>query len=381
MKVLLVGRPQLAIRGGGDKVVILKTQEYLEKLGVDAQVTYDVYPDYRGFDIAHLFTLSTWQAAKKAHEYGIPFVVSTIYWDPSEAENWILSQKPLLLQLARKTLSFSRGIWNLISLLRNTLTMSQGSLSKIRKAWQVSWARYQIVKNELARKKQVLEWASCLTPSSETEMRHIEEKFGGTYPYVVVYHGVEPWFGEGNDDAFVKRYGIRDFVLSISATFGYRKNQLSLIRALKGTGLPLVIIAGAHSMAEKSYFKKCRKEANSLVHFLPVMPRHELVSAYKAAKVFALPSLYDHPGLVYLEAAAAGCNVVATSIGSAKEYLGDLAWYCNPYEIESIREAVLKAYESPKRKELQEHVLQNFTWQRAAERTLDVYHKVLNGEL
>ncbi|HOP59814.1 MAG TPA: glycosyltransferase family 4 protein [Candidatus Saccharicenans sp.] len=379
MKVLLVGRPQLAIRGGGDKVVILKTQEYLRKLGNDARVTYDISPDYRGFDIAHLFTLSTWHAAKKAREYGIPYVLSTIYWDPSEAEAWVLSQKSASLKLLRRILSINDSLWNLVSLLRSARRLSGANLSGVRKAWQVSWSNYQIKKEEFLRSRQVLEWASYLTPSSGIEMKHVEHKFGGSYPYTVVPHGVESWFAEGNDEEFIKRHKMKDFVLCVSATFGYRKNQLSLIRALKGTGLPLVIIAGAYSRAERRYYKKCRREADSSVKFVPPIPREELPSAYKAAQVFALPSLFETPGLVCLEASAAGCNVVGTAVGSAKEYLGQFGWYCNPYDVTSIKQAVLEAYNSPKRKETQEYVLKNFTWERAAKLTLEVYHKVLNG--
>ena len=117
------------------------------------------------------------------------------------------------------------------------------------------------------------------------------------------------------------------------------------------------------------------------MHFLETMSQKELASAMKAARVFAMPSLFETPGLVYLEAAAAGCNVVATQVGSAKEYLGDCAWYCNPYEIYSIKEAVLKAYSSPKTGSAQRRVLKYFTWERAAKLTLEVYQEVLRGAL
>jgi len=379
MRVLLVGRPQLALGGGGDKVALLKTQEYLKKIGVNAEITYDITPDYRDYDIAHLFTLSTWYAAKKARQFGIPYVLSTIYWDSSEAEAWVLKQKPWLIRLTRYLLAKNKSIWNLFNLFRNTARLTRCPLAKLPQALHISLAGYMLHYEELQHRRQILEWASCLTPSSEIEMRHIHEKFGGTYPYVVVHHGVEPWFGTGNAEEFIRLYNLQDFVLCVSGSLNYRKNQLSLIRALNGMDIPLVIVAGAFSRAEQSYFNKCKKEANANVYFLPLMPREKLASAYKAARVFALPSLYDHPGLVYLEAAAAGCNVVATEIGSAREYLGEFAWYCNPYDIDSIRRAVLEAYQAPKKGKAQHHVLQNFTWERAAQLTLNVYKMVLEG--
>jgi len=379
MRVLLVGRPQLALRGGGDKVVLLKTQEYLRKIGVDVQITYDITPDYRGYDIAHLFTLSTWHAAKRAYQFRIPFVVSTIYWDSSDAEAWILSQKPWLIRLIRSLLAKNKGIWNLLNLVRNTLELRRGSLAKLPQSLRVSLAGYALHSDELKHRRQILEWASCLTPSSEIEMRHIEQKFGGTYRYIVVPHGVEPWFATASPDDFIKMHNMQDFVLCVSVSMNYRKNQLSLIKALKGTGIPLVLIGGVFSKAEHDYFKKCKKEADTNVYFLPLMPQKKLASAYKAARVFALPSLYETPGLVYLEAAVAGCNIVATEIGSAQEYFGDLAWYCDPYDVESIRRAVLDAYHAPRTGKVQQHVLQNFTWERAVRLTSDVYKMVLEG--
>jgi hypothetical protein len=113
------------------------------------------------------------------------------------------------------------------------------------------------------------------------------------------------------------------------------------------------------------------------VTFLDSLPREELASAYAAAKVHALPGWFETPGLSTLEAAAAGCNIVTTDRGTAREYFGDLAWYCDPRLVESIRSAVLAAYQAPRADRLRELVRERYSWPRAAESTLEGYRLAL----
>ncbi|OGO36010.1 MAG: hypothetical protein A2W35_14975 [Chloroflexi bacterium RBG_16_57_11] len=82
-----------------------------------------------------------------------------------------------------------------------------------------------------------------------------------------------------------------------------------------------------------------------------------------------------------LEAAAAGCRVVTTSIGSAQDYFGDLAWYCYPNDRSSIRKAVEQALQAPSSDTLRRRVLTEFTWERAAQATLHSYQQVLTTEV
>jgi len=63
----------------------------------------------------------------------------------------------------------------------------------------------------------------------------------------------------------------------------------------------------------------------------------ELYSLYNRAKVFALPSLNEGVGLVALEAAVHGCNIVITRLGGPKEYYTEgTVWLVDPYNIDDI---------------------------------------------
>jgi glycosyltransferase involved in cell wall biosynthesis len=84
--------------------------------------------------------------------------------------------------------------------------------------------------------------------------------------------------------------------------------------------------------------------------------------------------------LVSLEAAQSGCNIVTTERGYAREYLGDHAWYCNPSDSRSIREAVFAAWNSPPDSSLRSRILDNYTWDHAAKATLQGYLRALHPE-
>jgi glycosyltransferase involved in cell wall biosynthesis len=151
-----------------------------------------------------------------------------------------------------------------------------------------------------------------------------------------------------------------------------RKNQLNLVRAMQGLPWPLVL-AGKPAPNHLNFFEQVKREAGSNVHF-PGQIDHALLPAlYKAARVHVLVSWMETPGLSSLEAAAMGCDLVVTDRGDTNEYFGDFAHYCEPDSVESIRNAILEAYRKPADTRLREHVLDKFTWQRTAEKTLEGY--------
>lgn len=57
MKVLFQSRKTLFTAPGGDTTQVLKTREFLEKLGVSVDVSIELQPDVSGYDIIHVFNL------------------------------------------------------------------------------------------------------------------------------------------------------------------------------------------------------------------------------------------------------------------------------------------------------------------------------------
>ena len=333
MRVLFQSRADLLVLPAGDTVQVLETKRALQALGVDVDHSSELAPDLEGYDLVHLFNLTrvaeTAAQCENTIRRGKPVVVSPIYWNPEE---YIMHENP----------------------------RQQGPL-----------LRYWRQDNPLRRR--VVESAAMLLPNAEAEARLIQRDLGVMVPFRVVPNGADPGFAHADPGEFVSRFGVRDFVLCC-ARISPRKNQLALVRAARGLGFPVVFIGPVN---DPFYFEACRKEADSSHHFLGFMPQRQIAGAYAAARVHVLPSWFETPGLASLEAAMAGCNIVSTDRGTAREYFGDLAWYCDPADVESIKAAVVAAYRAPRQPELAALVRERFTWDHAARVTAAAYADVL----
>ena len=191
-----------------------------------------------------------------------------------------------------------------------------------------------------------------------------------------VPNGIDLDFKYGTPSLFAQMYNVEDFILFVGRIEPH-KNVLRLIEQFVASGLDAhLVIIGKPTHAY--YYELCKKAANERVMFLPPLSHDSdmLRSAYKAAKVVALPSYYETPGLVALEGGLAGANVIITKNGGTKEYFKDFAKYVNPTSDSSIREALVDAYNSPRSSILSQHIEKNFTWRIVADRTIEAYQKV-----
>ena len=149
---------------------------------------------------------------------------------------------------------------------------------------------------------------------------------------------------------------------------------MKLIRAASKLDRILVII-GNPVTRHMNYYERCRQEAGSNVHFVDQLPMdsEELVSAYAACEVFALPSLFETPGLAALEAGLAGAKLVVTREGSTKEYFQDLVDYVNPASERDIYEKIKNAFQKKKTNALKNRLQEHFLWEQTAKRTKKIY--------
>ncbi len=91
------------------------------------------------------------------------------------------------------------------------------------------------------------------------------------------------------------------------------------------------------------------------------------------AKVHALVSWMETPGLSSLEAGAMDCNIVVTKKGDTQEYFENFAYYCEPDDVNSIKTALDLAYNNPVNSDLKRKILNQYTWEKTAEKTLEAY--------
>lgn len=118
------------------------------------------------------------------------------------------------------------------------------------------------------------------------------------------------------------------------------KNVFRLIEAAKKYKFRLVLGGILNGEEEKKWL---REQINDCDHieYIGMVSDEELKDWYCRAKVFALPSLVEGVGMVALEAAGYGAEVVLTNIGAPKEYYNGMARLCNPYSVDDIGVAVM----------------------------------------
>jgi glycosyltransferase involved in cell wall biosynthesis len=227
-------------------------------------------------------------------------------------------------------------------------------------------------------RRKMFQVSDSIFPNSENEAKQISRLFSVPMEKMfVVPNGVDSRFAKADPKAFVKKYGLKDFVLSVGR-IEPRKNQLNLIRAMKGIARDLVLV-GEPVSGYEWYYEKCVKEADKKVHFLGAMTHESdlLVSAYSACEVFALPGWFETPGLAALEAALAGAKVAATVGGSTREYFSDKVVYFRPDSPGDIKKSIEASMRKEKSGQLKDLVLNSFTWEKVAEKAVEGYKLVL----
>ncbi len=132
---------------------------------------------------------------------------------------------------------------------------------------------------------------------------------------------------------------------------------------------------------EGGYLEICRHVGGDRFLYLDRLPRELVASAYKAARVHALPSFAEGSALANLEAASAACPIVVSNRSSEFEYFGDAPYYCDPADPASIRAAVQQAWDQgprePERWLALSERMREYTWERTARATLTAYERVL----
>lgn len=157
-----------------------------------------------------------------------------------------------------------------------------------------------------------------------------------------------------------------------------RKNVPNLIRAARKYGFPLKLVGNKGNVASEAKLRELIGDAQN-IEILGFVSDEELISLYNRAKVFALPSLNEGVGLVALEAAIHGCNIVITNLGGPKEYYEkDLAQLVNPYDTDDIGKAVMRALEDKtSQPRLRDSLLRKYNVSVCVDKLIDCYQSIL----
>ena len=359
MKILFISRASLFSNRGGDTIQIEQTAMWLKKLDIEVDIRLcNESIDYQPYDLLHFFNiirpadiLYHIRASSK------PYVVSTIFVDYREFDR---SQRRGISGLVFRFLP--GGMIEYLKVIARALFNGEKIISP-----EYLWMGHR------RSIRKIISGSAMLLPNSHNEYRRLSHYFQVKHAYRVVPNAMDPGIFSSRE-VQIKN----PLMILCVGRFEGLKNQLRLIRALKETDFQLYLV-GAASTNQKEYYEECRREAGPNVHFVSQLPQSELVAYYQQAKVHVLASWFETTGLSSLEAAAMGCNLVITDKGDAREYFGDLAWYCDPGSTESIRKAVEMAAKAPVNLNLQKMVSEQYNWAEAAKKTGEAYRLVLSN--
>jgi glycosyltransferase involved in cell wall biosynthesis len=201
-----------------------------------------------------------------------------------------------------------------------------------------------------------------------------------------------PGLDHSGDTETLERYSIQPPFILYAGTIRPQKNVSRLIEAFavvraeleqhqQFRDLRLVIIGDELSRHPAVRRAVVATRVAPFVRFLGFVPTSTLKVFYRAATVFAFPSLYEGFGLAPLEAMACGTPVVASSVPSLVEAVGDAAELVTPDNVFDIarglratlldedhrRNLIQAGYEQVKR----------FDWEQTGRAVLDIYREII----
>ena len=207
----------------------------------------------------------------------------------------------------------------------------------------------------------------------------------------VVHNGIDTEIYDGNKEAGQGRDGL----IMVANTDDRKKGVLYLLQALqllKNDGAKLTIVddAARHSSYVEdvgplpSYGSKLVRELNldGMVRFTGRLTREELAQHYAAARIAVVPSLYEGFGLPAAEAMACGTPVIATTGGALPEVVGDAGMLVPPADTDALAAAIRQLLNDQQAQQRmseagKKRVREQFNWEQAARKTLEVYREVL----
>lgn len=236
---------------------------------------------------------------------------------------------------------------------------------------------------------QAVKKADKILAGSQNTKNDIMENFktnGGKIE--IVYYGVDEIFKSVKDqnllENFRNKYKLPGKYILYSGSLRKHKNLENALKAyarLKDKNYDLVL-AGV-GLQNQKVLEPLLKELKitEKVKIIPFIDYAQLVLLYNSAAVLFFPTLYEGFGLPILEAMACGIPVVSSNNSSIAEVTGAAAILVDPLSINEMSNSLDKVLgETSLRQRLASLGLERakmFTWEKTAEKTLNIYQELL----
>jgi len=201
----------------------------------------------------------------------------------------------------------------------------------------------------------------------------------------VIYQGCHHAFKEQQSDEFIQKtiekFNLPErFVLNVG-TIEERKNLLSIVKAIKDTEIPLVVVG-----KKAKYFKKIenfiqKNKMEKQVHFLEGVSMDELAVIYKLADIFIYPSFFEGFGIPVIEALFSKTAVITSNTSCLPEAGGPDSVYVDPENYLDIQSKIKFLWdneaERKRRADKSFEFVQKFNDEPIANDLMNLYQKIL----
>ncbi len=353
MNILFSSRHDVFRQSGGDTLHMLTYAHALESLGVKVFLPGQI-PDQKP-DLIHHFNIGRPESAL-AHLRrfpGKPLLISSVYVDYSLADS---QNRSVLRHLSGWLLNKQkREYWKAYyRFLRRQREKLDPQYRKLGHAKSVNC---------------LLKRADAVLTASHSEAGRLAADFPDVF---FRSHILPPALSSIFN--VTENHSKNDDWILCAARFEPLKNQLRLIKAVKGTTFKL-FLAGIAAPNHKAYLARCKQAADNNVVFLGSLSQSELLYYYQKCAIHALPSFFETTGLSTLEALSQGCKAVVGAGSDVRDIFVDRVHYADPRNENSIRKALIAA--SKDGRNHQQWVHTHFDPNRLAERLVEIYKSTL----
>lgn len=204
----------------------------------------------------------------------------------------------------------------------------------------------------------------------------------------VIPEGVEERFFASGDRAhdarLLEKLGVREPYLLTVGEIHPGKNIATLVRAFAQIARDVphtLVLAGKPGWQGHRILREiAASPVRARVQYLGYVDEETLLTLYRRAEAFVLPSLYEGFGLPLLEAMAVGTPVISSNASCLPEVAGGAAVLVPP-SAEALAEAMLRVVrDATLREELRTRgrcQARRFSWQETARSTLRVYEEAV----
>lgn len=236
------------------------------------------------------------------------------------------------------------------------------------------------------------ETSDAIIAVSESTKKDIIDCFGVDENKIkVIYWGNTTSTTSINDEDIAKvkkKYNVDRYIVSV-CTLEPRKNLKSLVTAFleykrknRSDDVRLVLTGklgwGDEFLEDLLLYKSFEKD----FVFAGYVDDNELKCLYSGALAMAYVSFYEGFGLPILEGMTMGKAVICSNTSSMPEVGGDAVEYCNPYDIDSIENAIYNVLNDDAYREvLREKAIKQsnlFSYDITAEKTIKLYEDLAN---